>query len=155
MFNYFVLTMKVDSSPALDLTQKVGLCIVTGLVFLPLTTPKPSSLKNFFNLRIFQIGGKLCFGCYLYHFVVIFMLEYKLPRIRNDFTEEVLEWVTVKSIFYTNILSAFYFLMIEKPVINIEDYFQKRGSIYQPKILKTEDIPQNSIELETKRFIEN
>src|SRR5690606_10944671 len=93
---------------------------------LPFTTPRPSYLKKFFNLRIFHILSKLSFGLYLYHIPVIFVFEYTRESYREIFEMSPVIWNSIKIITLTTTIAVVYYLIVEKPVIVLESHLQRR-----------------------------
>jgi peptidoglycan/LPS O-acetylase OafA/YrhL len=106
--------------------KRLYISIGTGLLFVPLANDAPSILKSFMNLRVFQILGKLCFGAYLLHWPLQLAVNYTSEQILDFYDHYVLMDKIKRSIIHSFTAAFVYYLVLEKPLLNIEAYFTKR-----------------------------
>jgi len=100
--------------------------IGTGLFLMPLANDAPSVIKALMNLRIFQILGKLCFGAYLLHWPLQLMINYRTEKILDRYDSDYLLYKIKLNILHSFAAAFVYYLVLEKPLLNIESHFTKR-----------------------------
>jgi len=105
--------------------RRVFIIVGTALVLMPLANNCESILKNFMNLRIFQIIGKLCFGAYLLHWPIALAMNYTSLNIPDKFDHDLLMTKIYKVVLYSFTAALVYHLVLEKPLLNIEAHFSK------------------------------
>jgi len=105
--------------------RRLFISIGTALFFGPLANNCFSVLKWVMNLRVFQILGKLCFGAYLLHWPIINAIIYTSEYIPDEYDHGLYMRRSIKTIIYSFIAAFVYFLVLEKPLLNIEAHFTK------------------------------
>jgi len=108
-----------------DYMRRAFIIVGTALTLMPLANNCESILKNFMNLRIFQIIGKLCFGAYLLHWPIALAMNYTSLNIPDHYDHDLLMAKIYKVTFYSFLAALVYHLVLEKPLLNIEAHFSK------------------------------
>jgi len=93
---------------------------------MPLANDAPSVIKALMNLRIFQILGKLCFGVYLLHWPLQLVVNYRIEKIIDRYDSDLLLHKIQLNVLHSFLAAFVYYLVLEKPLLNIESHFTKR-----------------------------
>jgi len=104
----------------------------TALFFVPLANNCTSIIKQFFNLRIFQVFGKLGMGFYLIHFLFVYDGMYSMENLQAEYSFDILMYALQKVIVYSYLCAFLYHLVLEKPLLNIEAHFSRRQRSNKP-----------------------
>ena len=128
---------------------KLYICASAGLIVTPACTNGDFWLKDFYNIRLFQILGKLSFGGYLFHFGIAEAVRYTQNDLAPVFSMPLVKETTMKTLFYTYIVSTFYYCVLEKPIGAIEAHFSKRKP-QEKKEDKAAENAKSELELSTK-----
>jgi len=113
-----------------------GILITLGiaLFFVPIANNCTSVVKQFMNLRIFQVSGKLSMGFYLLHFFFVYDAIHKLENLQVEYSSEIIMSTLFKVILYSFLGAFIYHLILEKPLLNIEAHFTRRLRPDKPKV---------------------
>jgi len=106
--------------------KRVYTGIGTALFLMPLANDAPSVIKAIMNLRIFQILGKLCFGVYLLHWPLQLVVNYRTEHILDRYDSDLLLYKIKLNVLHSFLAAFVYYLVLEKPLLNIESHFTKR-----------------------------
>jgi len=109
-----------------EYTKRLYLSIGTALILVPLANNCSSFIKAFMSLRIFQILGKLCFGAYLLHWPLQLAVNYRTEHIPDNYDHTILRHNILLNILHSFAAAFVYYLVLEKPLLNIEAHFTKR-----------------------------
>jgi peptidoglycan/LPS O-acetylase OafA/YrhL len=102
-----------------------GIHIIYSILFLNVILYCSKSNSNgFFENSIFKYLGKISYGIYMYHFMIIPLVLFIIKNYLN-FNSEVFSNIFIYSttIFLTILLSGFSYHYIERPFINMKEKF--------------------------------
>jgi len=120
---------------AWTLLNRQFMAVTVVLLFMPQLIQKKSWIKSFFNLRLFQICGKLSYAFYIYHEIVGYIL---LINENDDFISDYHHGLIfkfwVKMALITFAVALITHLTIEKPLLTIVNQLTVKPQQAQPKL---------------------
>jgi len=137
---FFSYNSSIESAREWQYLRRLPIVVGTALVFMPIANNCRDIFKWFLNLRIFQVFGKLCWGVYLIHWPFINAINFRTHNIPEEYSISRIWSTTDKVIVFAFIAAFVYHILIEKPLLNIENHFTKRntrGAIAKPTAPET------------------
>jgi len=125
---FFSFNSSIETGREWHYLRRLPIVVGTGLFFMPIANNCRDIFKWFLNLRIFQVFGKLCWGVYLLHWPFIHSINYRTHNIPEEYSTTRIWRTTDKVIVFAFIAAFVYHLLIEKPLLNIENHFTKRNT---------------------------
>jgi len=120
--------------------RRLFIIVGTALLFGPIANNCFSILKFVMNLRVFQILGKLCFGAYLLHWPIINSIIFTTEYIPDEYDQGLYIHRSLKTILYSFVAAFVYYLVLEKPLLNIEAHFTKGKKLAGPGKIASAEI---------------
>jgi len=104
------------------------ICMASTVVLLVMSQliQKKSWIKSFFNLRLFQICGKLSYAFYLYHEIMGSILINNQTDFIKDYNNGIIFTFWVKMALITIAVALVVHLTIEKPLLAIVNRFTSK-----------------------------
>jgi len=140
----FILTLAPVLARNRDPMVRPPFSFGVAFIFMPIATSVPSLFRDFMNLRIFQILGKLSFGVYLFHWQVLVCVVMTTDELPEHITLSMVLYRWLKVFVIANIISLVYHVILEKPSISLEAYFSQPKPKHAP--LSDLDISLPSLE---------
>jgi len=120
-----VVTFKNDGKES-EFGNGILISLGSALFFVPLANNCTSIIKQFFNLRIFQVFGKLGMGFYLVHFLFVYAAVFTVEDLQVEYSFDITIYAIQKVILYAYLSAFLYYFILEKPLLNIEAHFLRR-----------------------------
>jgi len=138
-YGMFVKPLPTSYTPAQwEYLRRLFISLGTAFIFVPFANNCYSVLKWVMNLRVFHILNRLCFGAYLMHCALLYLTRFTMEDLLAKYDHRGI----VHQIFRTFTLAfaaAFvYYLILEKPLLNIENAFTKVKIVRKPTAVTSE-----------------
>ena len=128
-YNKYILLISILSIPLLIYITpnflQDGIHIVYAILFLTIIlNVSNNTLKFNFENRLFNYLGKISYGIYMYHFMVIPFVLYTIKNYLNLQSETALNILVYSSVIIITIcISAVSYFFIESPFINLKSKY--------------------------------